>query len=153
MHKIYEDEGDYNFIYQLPQIIYSILICIIINYLLQWLALSQNSILEIKKEKSLKISTAKTQKLYNSLFKKFISFYILIFLFLFIFWYYLSCFCAVYKNTQIFLLKDSLIGFWFSLIYPIILNLLPGLFRIPSLNSPYKDKECIYNFSKIIQLL
>ena len=153
MHKIYEDEGDYNFIYQLPQIIYSILICIIINYLLQWLALSQNSILEIKKEKSLKISTAKAQKLYNSLFKKFIWFYILSFLFLFIFWYYLSCFCAVYKNTQIFLLKDSLIGFGFSLVYPIILNLLPGLFRIPSLNSTYKDKECIYNFSKIIQLL
>ena len=79
MHKIYENEGDYDFIYQFPLIIYSICICGIINFILQLLALSQNSILEIKREKSLKFATIKYKKLYKILTIKFICFFILSF--------------------------------------------------------------------------
>ena len=82
---------------------------------------------------------------------KLIIFFILIFLFLILFWFYLSCFCGIYKNTQIHLIKDTLISFGLSLLYPLILNLLPGIFRIPSLNN--QNKECIYKFSKVIQLI
>jgi hypothetical protein len=46
MHQIYEDEGDFNFIYQLPQIIYSSLISSVIYAFLKKLALSQYSILD-----------------------------------------------------------------------------------------------------------
>ena len=42
---------------------------------------------------------------------KFLYFFIFSFLFLLIFWYYITCFCAVYKNTQYHLIKDTLIGF------------------------------------------
>ena len=54
MHQIYEDEGDYNFIYQLPQIIYSSLISVIINVITSYLALSEDKIIELKKDKNLK---------------------------------------------------------------------------------------------------
>ena len=54
MHQIYEDEGDYNFIYQLPQIIYSSLISVIINGITSFLALSEDKIIELKKDKNLK---------------------------------------------------------------------------------------------------
>ena len=40
MHKIYEDQGSFNIIYQLPQIIYSSLISGVLNILLNFLALS-----------------------------------------------------------------------------------------------------------------
>ena len=83
--------------------------------------------------------------------KKFILFFIICFLFLLLFWYYLGCFGAVYKNTQIHLIKDTLISFGLSLIYPLFLNLLPGIVRIPSLTS--KDKKCMYKTSKIIQII
>ena len=51
MHKIYEDEGSFNFIYQLPQILYSTMICSVINALVKSLSLSEKNILEIKQEK------------------------------------------------------------------------------------------------------
>ena len=84
---------------------------------------------------------------------KFVFFFILDFFLLILFWYYISCFCAVYKNTQVHLIKDTLISFGFSLLYPFGLSLLPGIFRIPSLRAPEKDKQCIYRLSNIIETL
>ena len=84
---------------------------------------------------------------------KFIIFYLLSFIFLLFFWFYLSCFCAVYKNSQIYLIEDTLISFGLSLFYPIVLNLLPGIFRIPSLVNEKKDKKSLYDLSKIIQMI
>ena len=76
----------------------------------------------------------------------------MIFLFSIIFWYYLSCFGAVYKNTQIHLLKDTLLSFGLSLIYPFGLNILPGLFRITSLKNETKVGKGLCIISKIIQI-
>ena len=45
MHKIYEDNGNYNIIYQLPQIIYSTLISSVINILATFLSLCEKNIL------------------------------------------------------------------------------------------------------------
>ena len=150
MHKIYEDEGAFNFIYQLPNIFYSTIISTFISTLIKFFSLTENNILSIKKaKKNLKEVKAKILK---CVVIKFITFFLLDFLFLLFFWYYLSSFCSVYKNTQIYLLKDTLVSFILSLIYPFGINLLPGIFRIPSINAAKKDKKCIYNFSKIIQI-
>ena len=152
MHKIYEDEGDFNFIYQIPQIFYSTIITGLITKIIKFLSLTEKDILDIKKRKneSKNLDEIKFNLLYYFNIK-YILFFILTFSFLILFWYYLSCFCAVYKNTQIHLLKDTLISFGISLIYPFGLNCLPGILRIPSLKS--NNKKCIYDFSKIIQLL
>ena len=150
LHKIYEDKGSFDFIYQIPQIIYSTIISSFISAIIKFLSLTQKNISEIKKEKNIKEKSTKALKCLNI---KFILFYILLFLFLIIFWYYLSCFCAVYKNTQIYLIKDTLLSFILSLLYPFGLNLLPGIFRIPSLNGLKKNRECLYKLSKIIQII
>ena len=84
---------------------------------------------------------------------KYISFFIKIYLFLGLFWYYISCFCAVYKNTQIHLIKDTVISFSLGLLYPIFLCLIPGIFRIPALTSRKNSKECLYRISTIMQLI
>ena len=81
---------------------------------------------------------------------KFIIFFILIYLFLILFWYYLTCFCGIYKNTQLHVIKDTLISFGLSLLYPFIFNLLAGIFRAISLN---KNKECLFKISLLIQLI
>ena len=57
----------------------------------------------------------------------------------------------IYENTQIHLIKDSVIGFGLSLIYPFGIYLIPGIFRIPALRAQKKDKEYMYKFSKITQ--
>ena len=69
------------------------------------------------------------------------------------FWYFIVCFCAVYKNTQMILIKDTLISFALTMVYPFGLNLLPGMFRIPALRAQKKDKKCLYNVSSIIALI
>ena len=48
MHKIYEEKGKFQFLYQLPQIIYSSIISQILNSLFQLLALSEDLIIEFK---------------------------------------------------------------------------------------------------------
>ena len=119
--------------------------------LLKILSLSQKDILRIKKEKNNKIAMKKSKQIKHFLQIKFIIFFILSFLLLLFFWYFISCFCGVYKNTQKILIKDTLLSFGLSMIYPIGLNLLPGIFRIPSLKS--KNKKCMYEASRIIALI
>ena len=93
-------------------------------------------------------------KLIKCLIIKFYLFFIFSFIFLGFFWYYLSSLCAVYKNTQLPLFKGTIISFITSLLYPLVINLLPGIFRIPSLkNNNKKHKECLYILIKIIQLI
>ena len=41
MHKIYEDKGSFNLLYQIPQILYSSLVSAVINTILKQLALSE----------------------------------------------------------------------------------------------------------------
>ena len=66
------------------------------------------------------------------------------------FWYYLSSFGAVYQNTQTHLIKNVVITFCFSLLYPFLFNIIPALLRINSLKS--KDSENLYKISKILQM-
>ena len=148
MHKIYIDEGIFNFIYNLPKILYSTLISTIIDILIKKLALSEESILDLKKEKKLKEINDKAAKTKRKLIIKFILFFSICFIFLGIFWFYLGCFCCVYTNTQWHLLKDTIISFIISLIIPFIKNVLPCLIRINSLKDPRKS---MYNFSKFLQ--
>ena len=83
---------------------------------------------------------------------KFGFFFVISFILLLGFWYYISCFCGVYENTQILLIKDSLISFGLSLIYPFFINLIPGLFRISALKAKKGDKDCLYKFSNILAI-
>ena len=89
--------------------------------------------------------------LINNLKIKFIIFFILDLILLVMFWIYLSCFSAVYKNTQLHLIKDTLISFATSFIIPFAIYLLPGIFRITSLKN--KDRKILYGISQVVQLL
>ena len=153
MHKIYVDEGNFNLIYQIPQIIYSSLISAVINLAIKFLALSQKNIVKIKQEKKIEDIDNKYHKLLATLKTKFISFFIVTFLLLLFFCYYITCFCGIYENTQIHLIKDTIISFTTSLIYPFIICLIPGIFRIISLRAEKGNHELLYKVSKLLQLI
>ena len=68
-------------------------------------------------------------------------------------WYYIAAFGAVYPNTQVYLIKDTLISFIISMCYPFLYNLIPGLFRFPALKAKKNDKKSLYDFSKILSKL
>ena len=150
IHKIYEEEGKWSFFYQLPQILYSTIIPSIVIYLVKELSLSQNYIMKIKEQLTTrKLEISETMK--RCLKIKIILFYIIGLLLLIFFWYYLSCFCSVFENTQFDVIKDTVISYIISMLYPFGLNLLPGLFRIPSLRN--SNRKNLYNISKIIAII
>jgi len=153
MHEIYEDNSSFNILIQIPIIIYSSCVTSVINIILRQLSLSENNILSIKKEKEYMLAVKKSKSILRCLIIKFFFYFLLSLLVLLFCWYFISCFGAVYSNTQIILISDSFLSFGLSMLYPFGLNLLPLFFRIPALRAKKKDKECLYKFSKIIALI
>ena len=153
MHKIYVDKGLFDWETQIPITIYSFLISTILNIPLSILGLSNDKIIDFKQNRTKQGIKTQRIKLIHCLKIKFALYFIISYLFLLFFWYYISMFGVIYKNTQYHLLKDTLISFGLSLLYPFITCLLPGFFRIPSLKKKKKKRKCLYNFSKIFQLL
>ena len=77
MHKVYIDRGIYNFVYQIPQILYSSVISDIINAILKILCLSEKNIIELKQETDETAFKEKSKNISQYLLKKFLIFFIL----------------------------------------------------------------------------
>ena len=156
MHKIYEDKGKFDFLYQVPQIIYSTIISKFIDTLIRKFALTQDNIVDLKKEKGSKKYKKINLIILRTLKIKFILFFCLAFMILSFFWYYITCFCGIYINTQIHLIKDSLSSLVLSLIIPFALYLIPGIFRLAALKEKkkknvQKPKKYFYDFSIFLE--
>ena len=147
LHKIYVDEGKYDFVYQIPQMLYSTIVSQVIAFLLEKLSLSQDELLELKEKGDIEIIKKEINKIIKWIKIKCIIFFIFGICLLFGFWYYISAFCSVYSNTQIPLIKDNFISFLTSMTYPFLFGLLPGIFRIYGLR---KHIKCLFIFSIII---
>ena len=109
------------------------------------------NIILIKRMNELKKEIISEQK--KLLVNKFIALFLILYLLCFLFWYYLSCFCAVYINTQTILFKDTIISFILSMLYPFAINLLPGFFRIPALRDKTQKSKYLYQVSGFIALI
>ena len=107
MHEIYKNEGDFDIIGQLPQILYSSFISMLFGFILEMLALTEGEILELKKFRLKKHFDKKVQDLNKKIKIKLLLYFILSTIFLLFFWYYISMFCAIYLNTQIHLIAKK----------------------------------------------
>ena len=76
-------------------------------------------------------------------------YFILSFIFLIIFGFYVLCFCSVYENTQIELIKLTFTSWLISLIYPFIICFFTSIIRAIALK---KQSGCFYKIKKILQL-
>ena len=91
MHNIYESQGSFNIEYQLPKIVYSSLISMLLNILLKMLALSNSAILEFKQNKDKKDVNERGDELKKKLSIKFLLYFIISFIFLLFFWFIFQC--------------------------------------------------------------
>ena len=153
LHKIYESGGEYDISYFMSKIIISFVISHIIYILIKYIFLSERNIANIRKQETLSLANKIYSKEKKNLAIKYIIFFIAGIIFLGFFWFLLSSFGAVYQNTQIFIFKNALISFSFSLIYPFIINILACIFRIISLRIKTKNGLYLYKLSKFLQLL
>ena len=153
MHKIYLNYGKYNFIQHIPKIIYSTIVSQLLEFCLCYLCLTDKYIYEIKKIKESNNNYInfifRTMNLIK--FKLFSFFAITLNLMLF-YWYFISAFCAVYKNTQVIFIKDSVSSFFTNLITPIFLYLIPAILRFVSLKDQKKSLKCLYKLSDLITI-
>ncbi len=136
MHKIYVDYGKYNFLQQIPQIIYSTIASNLIDIFVCYLILTEKHYYEIQKFKL--ISKDKIVSIINCIKIKIITFFIFTFLMFCFYWYSIACFCSVYENTQIVYIKDSITSFALGLLYPFILYLVPTVYKLINQNKREK---------------
>ena len=149
MHKLFLSYGKYDFIQQIPQITYSTIISQIIEVFLCFLSLTDKYIYQLKSY-LIKGNIRNIKKIITYIHIKLIIFFIFIFIFFGIYWYIISVFCGVYRNTQIALIKDSIISFSICLLYPFILYFISAFLRVCSLRDSKKRFKCVYNFSYVI---
>ena len=144
MHKIYIDYGKYNIIQQIPQIIYSSLVSLIIEILIGILSFTDKNIYEIRQLQE--FNTEKIEKSLKNIKIKLILYFIITFLFFLFYWYLISSFCAVYNNTQKIYLKDFATSFSLGLLYPFLIQLFFALLRIFTLRDVKRSRSFLYKF-------
>ena len=153
MSNVYKNKGKFDILFQIPQIIFSSIIPSIIFTILKMISLSEPYIISFKSKINSRDCFKRAKNLEVCLKIRILIFFVVSFPILIFFWYYISSFCAVYKNTQKILIEDTLFSFGISIIYPFGLSLLPGLFRFPALRDSQGNKKCLYSISFFISLL
>ena len=151
MHKIFLDYGKYNFVQQIPQIIYSSIISQIVEVFLCFLSLTDKHIYEIK-SLNIKILDENNIKTIKDIFKlikrKLLCYWLFTFIVFLGYWYVVACFCAVYPNTQMIFLKDCLMSILLGFLYPFIIYTFPSALRKCALGC--KNNNCLYKVSDVI---
>ena len=77
MHKIYINKGSFDLEYQLPKILYSSIISFALNKILTLLALSDNRLIDLKKNKNIKNIDSRAENLKRILKIKFMIYFII----------------------------------------------------------------------------
>ena len=149
MHKLFLSYGKYDFIQQIPQIVYSTIISQIIEIFLCYLSLTDKYIYEIKSN-IIKGFIRNIKKIIKCIRIKLVVFFIFLFVVFAVYLYIVSVFCGVYRNTQIAFIKDSIVSFSICLVYPFIFYFISACLRVCSLRNSKKQCKCIYSFSYVI---
>ena len=142
MHKIYIDYGKYNFIAQMPQILYSSLIALIIELLIGILSSTDKDYLKIKKFED--NSDEKINKALKTIKIKLIIYFVITFILFLFYWYFITSFCAVYNNTKIIFIKDFITSFCLGLLYPFPIQLCFAFIRKISIRKNTKFRKLLY---------
>ena len=142
----YHNDGVLDFISGLPKSIYSFVATLITTNLLRMLSSSKSELMNVIREKwknknYLIIVRNKLRKLR----KKLIVYFILVFLLGLFFIYYVTCFCAVYRNSQRYWFIGCLESFGMDSGVAVIICIFLALFRYISIKNHIKCFYCLAN--------
>ena len=147
LNNIYENKNKFDIPFMVRQLALTFLICLGLNIIFKFLMTTDNLILRMKYEKE------SFDEGIHSIKCKLILYFIFCLLIILFGWYYIGCFCAIYRNTQIILMKCAGYSLCVTFVYQIFFSLLSPSFRKCAVNSEAKDKKCLYEFSKILSYL
>ena len=150
IHNIYISKSSFNILYNFSNIILATFILYLIQRILFYFISTEEDILEIKNIQDKNIAENINQKM-RIITMKYILFFSISLISVGLCGFYLGCFAAIFPKTKLHLFIRLIISFSFSLIIPLVLNILPSSLRIYSLKK--KGKEVLYRISQYLQEL
>ena len=151
MHNLFESGGEYNFLDQFVQMIYSTIVSQVLQVFLNFLTMTDIHYYQIKEMKNADINKSNVLSIVNCIKYKIIAFYVFTFLVFLFYWYLIASFCSVYENTQIIFITDSICSFLLGLVYPFAIYFIPTGLRFWSLKAKEKKNlKIIYWLSDLI---
>ena len=149
MRAIYTYKGNTDAAVHVPNIVLSSLCCIIMSFIVRLVTLSERDINKIILEKNPGDKYDKIKLTKRSLNIRAIIFFIISIGIIGLCWYYVSAFCAVFKNSQKNYLINTLISFIVCNLWPLVTSgITVGLRRL----SLKKESPCLYKFSQVVSL-
>ena len=122
----------------------------VILILLKFLCLTHGSIMSLRKIKDLEKAKKKAEWTIRCIKLRILTYYLLSFIFLLVFGYYVACFCTIFENTQVELIKAMFTSWAMSLIYPLIICFVTTIFRILALRC---KKKFLYRVNQLLQMI
>ena len=121
------------------------------SFIVRFVTLSERNIVAITREKDFDKRKVLAKQTEICLKIKLIVLFVISGLLILLCWYYVSAFCAVFKNSQVNYLLNVLACFIICNLWPCVTSLIAPIFRIYSLKK--EDAKCMYKFSQIIAYL
>ena len=150
MREIYIYKGNTEAAIHIPNIILSSLCCIIMNIIVRFVSLNEREVAKINSAKNPEDRKKLSKRLIKIMKIKLYILFAISAILIGICWYYVSAFCAVFKNSQSHYFVNLLVAFIVCNIWPCVTSLIPPIFRKKALDSA---SECMYTFSQIISYI
>ena len=148
MRAIYTYKGNTDAAIHVTNIVLSSLCCLIMNYIVRFVALSERDINKITNDKDVDNRKALAAQTKKCLQIKIYALFVIASLLIGLCWYYVAAFCAIFKNSQGHYFINVLVAFIVCNIWPCVTSLIAPVFRKKSLKD--QNSECMYKFSQII---
>ena len=149
MREIYKYKGNTNAIIHIPNIVLSSLCSFIACLIVRFICLNEKDIYNITNEKNIEERKDKIKLAKRKASLKLYIFYALAAIILFLCWYYVSAFCAIFKNSQINYLIYFSICFLVCNLWPFVTSIIPTIMRRQALVS---YSETLYKASQIVSI-
>ena len=153
LYQLFISQGYIGILYDPIKIILTTLVSLAIKNILFYIVFTEENIVSLRNLNFIP-NRARIKTVMTIITLKFHLFFVLGIFSLIFFWVYIASFFTIFKKTQIFVIRNSLISFGISMVIPIILGVIPSSLRQAALaNREKKNKLCFYLTTKIIQTL
>ena len=149
MRALYIYKGNTDAAVHVPNIILSSLCSFIASIIVRYVCLGERDIYKILTVRQLderKKLAKRAQKIASI---KLIVLYVLSGILILLFWYYVSAFCAVFKNSQKNYLINFVVCFIVCNLWPVITSFIPATMRRCAIDG---NNECLYKASQIVSV-
>ena len=149
MRALYIYRGNTNAAVHVPNIVLSSLCSFIACLIVRYVCLNERDISKIKSERNSDNRIALVEKARRSAGIKLYVLFGISAVLIALCWYYVSAFCAIFKNSQKNYLINFVICFIVCNLWPFVTSIIPTIMRRKALDN---NNECLYKASQIVSI-